>query len=55
MRQLNLLRLFLKNSILLDLEYRSDFLVALLLTGMDMAWSIGGTLIFYSHRDTIGG
>jgi len=55
MRQLNLLRLFLKNSILLDLEYRSDFRVALLLTGMDMAWSIGGTLIFYSHRDTIGG
>ena len=55
MRQLKLLRLFLKNSILLDLEYRSDFLVALLLTAMDMAWSIGGTLIFYSHRDTIGG
>lgn len=55
MRQLKLIRLFLKNSLLLDLEYRSDFLVALLLTGMDLAWSIGGTLIFYSHRDVIGG
>ena len=55
MRYLRLLQLFLKSSVLIDLEYRADFLTALLMTALDIVWSVGATVVFYTHRPTIGG
>jgi ABC-2 type transport system permease protein len=55
MRYFKLLRLFLKSSLLIDLEYRADFLTALLMTALDIVWSVGTAIVFYTHRDSIGG
>ena len=54
-RALTLLRLFIKTSLLAELEYRVNFVGLLLMSAMDAAWSIGGALLFYSHRASIGG
>lgn len=50
-----LIRLFIKNSLLIELEYRVNFIGLMLLSLVDATWSIGGALLFYSHRATIGG
>ena len=55
MRYLRLLSLFLKNSLQVDLEYRANFIGSLVFSLLDVAWSIGGTLLFYSFREQIGG
>ena len=55
MRYAKLLKLFLKSSLLIDLEYRADFLTALLMTALDIVWSVGTAIVFYSHRTNIGG
>ena len=54
-RHLRLIRLFFDNSLLVELEYRVNFVGLLLLSLIDAAWSVGGALLFYSHRATIGG
>ncbi len=50
-----LLRLFAQNSLLANLEYRVNFAGALLMSLLDALWAVGGALLFYSHRATIGG
>ena len=55
MRALGLLRLFMKTSLLAELEYRVNFVGLLVMSGIDAAWSIGGAMLFYSHRASIGG
>ncbi len=54
-RYLGLLRLFAQNSLLTSLEYRVNFAGALLISLLDALWAIGGALLFYTHRSTIGG
>jgi ABC-2 type transport system permease protein len=39
----------------MELEYRVNFIGLLFLSLIDAVWSIGGALLFYSHRATIGG
>ena len=55
MRYLHLFLLFLKNSLQIDLEYRANFVGALIFSVLDLVWSVGGTVLFYSFRDRIGG
>lgn len=50
-----LFRLFAQNSLLASLEYRVNFAGALLMSLLDAMWAVGGALLFYSHRATIGG
>ena len=54
-RYLRLVRLFLKNSLLVELEYRINFIGLFFMSILDAVWSVGGALLFYSHRSTIGG
>ena len=54
-RYLLLIRLFFKNSLLIELEYRINFVGLVLLSLVDATWSVGGALLFYSHRTNIGG
>ena len=54
-RTIALLRLFIKNSLQRELEYRINFIGLLLMSIMDATWSVGGALLFYSHRAVIGG
>jgi ABC-2 type transport system permease protein len=55
LRYLSLLRLFVHNSLLANLEYRVNFAGALFMSLLDALWAVGGALLFYSHRTTIGG
>lgn len=55
MKYLSLFLLFLKNSLQIDLEYRANFVGALIFSVLDLIWSVGGTMLFYSFRDRIGG
>ena len=54
-RYLGLVRLFAQNSLLANLEYRVNFAGALLMSLLDALWAVGGALLFYSHRASIGG
>ena len=55
LRYLGLLRLFIHSSLLASLEYRANFAGALFISLLDALWAVGGALLFYTHRDTIGG
>jgi len=55
LRYLDLLRLFVHNSLLANLEYRVNFAGALFMSLLDALWAVGGALLFYTHRATIGG
>jgi len=50
-----LVKLFIESSLMANLEYRVNFIGAMLMSGLDALWSIGGALLFYSHSDTLGG
>jgi ABC-2 type transport system permease protein len=52
---LRLIRLFLKNSVLIELEYRVNFLGLFFMSILDAIWSVGGALLVFSHRSSIGG
>jgi ABC-2 type transport system permease protein len=54
-RHAGLLRLFIQNSLLANLEYRVNFAGALLMSLLDALWAVGGALLFYTHRTAIGG
>ena len=54
-RYLRLLALFFKNSLQVDMEYRVNFAGLLFMSLMDATWSVGGAVLFYSHRSSIGG
>jgi ABC-2 type transport system permease protein len=55
MRYLKLLALFLKASLLVELEYRANFVVRGVVSVVDVAAALVGTGLFYAHTDTIGG
>ena len=55
MRYLRLFSLFIKNSLQVYLEYRANFVGALVFSILDLVWSVGGTQVFYSFRERIGG
>lgn len=55
MRYLKLFSLFFKNSLIQDLEYRANFIFAIVLAIMEVAWSAGSTLVLYSFTPEIGG
>ncbi len=54
-RYVGLLKLFAHNSVLTNLEYRVNFAGALLMSLLDALWAVGGAVLFYSHRATLGG
>ena len=54
-RYLTLLRLFAHSSLLANLEYRANFLGAVLTSALDALWSVGAALVMFSHRSTLGG
>jgi ABC-2 type transport system permease protein len=55
MRYLKLLALFLKTSLLIEMEYRFNFTGLFVLSLLNAAWSIAGALLFFSYRPDIGG
>lgn len=55
LRYLRLFSLFIKNSLQVDLEYRANFIGAWVFSVLDLVWSLGGTMLFYSFRERIGG
>lgn len=54
-RYIKLFTLFFKSSVLIEMEYRFNFTGLLLMSVLNAAWSIGGAILFYSHRSSIGG
>jgi ABC-2 type transport system permease protein len=55
MRYLRLLALFLKNSLLVEMEYRANFVLNTLLSVLWMGVRLVSVLAFFEHRDTIAG
>ena len=55
MRYLRLLWLFLKNSLLVEMEYRVNFVLNTLLSVLWLGVRLAAVLAFFVHRDTIGG
>jgi ABC-2 type transport system permease protein len=55
MKYLRLLRLYLKTSLMTDLEYRANFVGAILMTVFEVIWSALGTLVFFAFTNDIGG
>lgn len=54
-RYWTLIRIFARSSLLANLEYRANFLGAVLTSGLDALWSVGAALAMFSHRPTLGG
>jgi len=54
-RYLSLLALFARNSLQVALEYRANFVVALLQSSFWLVWGVVGTLVFFRFTGTIGG
>lgn len=55
MRYLRLFSLFLKVSVLNELQYRANFFIQVLQTGLSLAVALGGLSIVYSHTETLEG
>jgi ABC-2 type transport system permease protein len=55
MRTLKLFSLFFKNSLMIDLEYRANFIFAIVLSAFEVVWSSAAALVLYSFTDEIGG
>lgn len=55
LRYLRLFALFVHNSLQLALEYRVNFLTALLQSGLWLLWGVLGTLVFFQFTGTLGG
>jgi len=54
MRYLKILGIFYKAAILIDLEYRANFLTHVFLSVISVGWSVAGVSIFFLHTDHIG-
>ncbi|MCS6773847.1 MAG: ABC-2 family transporter protein [Anaerolineae bacterium] len=46
---------FASGNVMSALEYRVGFATALAMSLIDVLWAVGGALVFYSHRPTLGG
>jgi ABC-2 type transport system permease protein len=55
MRYLKIFSLFFKNSLMMDLEYRANFIFAIVMSVFEVIWSAGAALVLYSFTDEIGG
>jgi ABC-2 type transport system permease protein len=55
MKYLTLLALFIRTSVMTGLEYRANFIGAMVMTVVEVAWSAASVLLFYSFTDTLGG
>jgi ABC-2 type transport system permease protein len=55
MKYLRLLGLYFKTSLMTDLEYRANFISAIVMTVFEVIWSALSTLVFFSFTDDIGG
>ena len=55
MRNLQLFRLFVKSSVLVELEYRANFVAQALLGVLWSVITFSSVALFYSHTDTLGG
>ncbi|WP_423222420.1 ABC transporter permease [Candidatus Amarolinea aalborgensis] len=55
MYYLKLLKAFYRNAILVELEYRVNFLINVFMTAFWFAWTLVSVRIFYRFTDTIGG
>lgn len=54
-RYLVLIKLFIGSSLLVDLEYRLNFITSLFMACLEAVWSVSGAVILYSQRSRIGG
>jgi ABC-2 type transport system permease protein len=54
-KYLRLILIFLKNSLQIEMEYRVNFAGLFIMSILDAVWSVGGAILFYSHRASIGG
>ena len=52
---LHILGVFYKAAILTDLEYRTNFIVNLLLSIVSVSWSVAAVAVFFLHTDEIRG
>jgi ABC-2 type transport system permease protein len=55
MRYFKLLSLFVKSSLAIDLEYRANFMGALLMSAVDLVWGVAGIAFLFAFTDNIGG
>lgn len=55
MKYLTLLALFLRTSVMTGLEYRANFIGAMVMTVVEVVWSAASVLVFYAFTDTLGG
>jgi ABC-2 type transport system permease protein len=55
LKYLRLLGLYAKTSLMIDMEYRANFIGALFMTVFEVIWSAISTLVFFSFTDSIGG
>jgi ABC-2 type transport system permease protein len=54
MRYVRVLGIFYKAAILTDLEYRANFAMQVVLSVFNVAFGIGGVIVFFLHTDRIG-
>lgn len=55
MKYLHLLSLYLRTSLMTDMEYRANFAGSIVMTVFEVLWSAASTVLFYQFTDTIGG
>ncbi len=55
MKYLKLLTLFIRTSVMTGLEYRANFVGAIVMTVFEVFWSVASVLLFYSFTTSLGG
>lgn len=55
MKYLKLLALFIRTSVMTGLEYRANFVGAMVMTVVEVLWSAASVLVFFSFTNTLGG
>ncbi len=55
MKYLKLLALFVRTSVMVGMEYRTNFVGAAFMTLVEVIWSAAAVLLFYTFTDTLAG
>jgi ABC-2 type transport system permease protein len=55
MKYLKLFGLFARTSVMTSMEYRANFISALIMTVFELFWSAASVLLFYGFTETLGG
>jgi ABC-2 type transport system permease protein len=50
-----LLKLYVRTSLMIDLEYRANFVGAVVMTLFEVIWSFAATLLFFDYTTDLGG